>query len=675
MLDLTNAIVYDIEVFPNCFTFSMEMLNSDTKAVWEISSFKDDKPQLLEFFSWLSQNQIPMIGFNNIHYDYPIVHMLWQNPNISYEHLYAKSMNIIDGKNRFDNIVWSSERFTPQIDVFKIHHFDNAAKSTGLKALEINMRSSVVLDMPVANGTILTEKEIRELLIPYNQLDVSETKKFTHYSTEAINFRNNLVNQFGVEVLNWNDTKIGEEMVIQQLPDNVCYDRSSGKRKIRQTPREILDFKDIIFPYIHFENKEFNRIKEYLENITLTSEPFSKNGKTIPQLKTKGAFSKLSAFVGGIEYFYGTGGIHASLSKRRIYSTKEWKIIDIDVGALYPSVAIANELAPEHLGHAFVEVYSKLPAKRREWQKLKGKKCVEANSVKLASNGVYGKSNSPYSLFYDPKFTMTVTINGQLLLSMLAEQLSVIPTLQVIQCNTDGITYYIHKNYIQQAADVCKKWETMSKLVLEEVEYEKMFIRDVNNYIAVGKNGSVKLKGAYWTPDPTNYFDSISKSQPPAWHKDLSNPVSVRAAVSHMIDGTDIELFIKTCTNPFDFIISVKTRKSDKLLWGEEEMQRNTRFYVSTTGKTMKKQLPPKGRLGTFKKANGVSDREYNRVMKETGGAWDERVCTKNKSVYSIGETSIIAGHNVTVCNDMRDFRFDNLNYDWYINEALKLIF
>jgi len=34
---------------------------------------------------------------------------------------------------------------------------------------------------------------------------------------------------------------------------------------------------------------------------------------------------------------------------------------------------------------------------------------------------------------------MTITINGQLLLCMLAERLAVIPSLELIQVNTDGI--------------------------------------------------------------------------------------------------------------------------------------------------------------------------------------------------------------------------------------------
>ena len=183
-----------------------------------------------------------------------------------------------------------------------------------------------------------------------------------------------------------------------------------------------------------------------------------------------------------------------------------------------------------------------------------------------------------------------------------------------------------------------------------------------------------KLKGAYWTPDPLDYQASISNSQPPAWHKDLSNPISTRAAVAHMVHGCDIEQFIRMCTNPYDFMCGIKTRRGDTLLWGDKKQQRNTRYYISKTGAPMIKQAPSLGPVGAYKKANGVSDAEYNRVMRETGGAWDSRVCTKNKSKYEQRENHVCAGYMVSVCNDMRDFRFDNINYSWYVQEASKLV-
>lgn len=183
-----------------------------------------------------------------------------------------------------------------------------------------------------------------------------------------------------------------------------------------------------------------------------------------------------------------------------------------------------------------------------------------------------------------------------------------------------------------------------------------------------------KMKGAYLTPDPLNYFDSISTMQPSGWHRDWSNIVSTRSAVAYMIHGINPEDYIRLCTNPYDFMCRIKVGRSDQLKHGGIPVQRNTRYYISTDGAELIKIAPPTGTAGTYKKATGVSDAEYARVMTETGGQWDERVCTKNKSVHVERLTNIQAGHVVTICNNVKDFRFDNINYEYYINEAKKLI-
>lgn len=671
-MNLQNAIVYDIETFPNCFLIAVESLYSDFRAVWEISHFRDDRAALFQFLDHLARTQTPMIGFNNIGFDYVVIHFLLENTTATVEQIYAKSQEIFRSNGGYGHIIWADKRIIPQIDLFKIYHFDNKAKATSLKYLQINMRTDSVEDMPIENGVVLTKEQIDHLLVPYNQHDVKETKRFALFSQDALKFRLSLIPQFGIEVMNWNDTKIGEQTVIKRLGDDLCYDYSTGRRQMRQTPRTQIAFNDIIFPYVQFQNYEFQRVLNYLRTQVLKGDELNADDYNI---KTKGVFTDLKAHVNGVDFHFGVGGIHGSLERKRVVATEEWLIRDIDVASLYPSIAIKNNLAPAHLGGSFVNVYSELPKERKKWQQEKGKKCAEANALKLAANGVYGKSNSIFSPFYDPLFTMSITVNGQLLLCMLAERLITVPTLQILQINTDGITYYINHVYEPLAAALCKEWEALTKLTLEDVNYSRMWLRDVNSYIAESKDGTLKLKGAYWTPDPLDYAGSISNSQPPAWHKDLSNPISVRAAVAHMVHGCDIEQFIRMCFNPYDFMLGIKTRGGDTLLHdGKPQQRRGTRYYVSTDGKPMVKFAPALGPVGAYKKANGISDFEYQRVMAETGGQWDERVCTKNKSKYEQRENQIQAGYLVTICNAVTDFRFDNINYAWYVQEAAKLV-
>ncbi len=685
-MNFDQAVVYDIETFPNVFTLHVEMLHQDVQSTWEISEFKDDRQSLLTWFNWLAQTQTPMIGFNSEHFDYPVIHAIMRNPNITVAEIYQVAMQIINGKDRFAHMIWQRDRFAPQIDLFKIHHFDNRAKTTSLKALEINMRSHTVAD-PIGTeiplGQPLSRQQIDQILIPYNIHDVKETKRFAHYSLPAIEFRAGLLGKVPGDVMNFNDTKIGAKILEQRLGDDVCYTRDGYRKSPRQTVRSEISLNEIIFPYVFFNNPEFKRVLDWLKQQTLRSEEIQNldTGATEQsQIKTKGVFSGLKANVGGIDFVFGTGGIHASVEKQFIQATDEWLIRDIDVASLYPSIAVVNKLRPEHLGEAFSVEYEGLLTERRTHKKG----TVENASLKLAANGTYGNSNSKFSVFYDPKFTMTITINGQLMLCMLAEMLLEVPTVQFIQVNTDGITYRIHKDYVAQAEQVEKTWDDYTMLTLESGYYSRMWIRDVNNYIAEDKQEpgdnkppKLKQKGAYWHPDPIKYAESISTAGPPAWHKDFNPVVVTKAAVAAMTLGIDPEAFIRAQHDPFDFMLRAKVDRSSRLMLGARQVQSTTRYYIARDGAEMKKVSPPaKGaEIGAFRRANKLTDTFFNSVMAEIGpGVWDGRIHTKNKSKYAMRETSINSGWKIAECNVAAFFDFDNVNYEWYVAEARKLI-
>ena len=675
MNSLDNAVLFDIESFPNVFTLSMEMLKSPERAVWEISDYRNDAQQLMQWLQYLAKHQIFMIGFRSLGYDYPLIHWWMQNPSATAQQIKAKSDEIINSQDRFGHNIWANKRFIPQIDLAKVHHLDNVAKMQSLKGLQINMRSPNVVEFGKGFDECLTEQEVNQEAIPYNDHDVSETKKFAHHSMVALEFRLDLIPEYGIEVMNWNDTKIGEEIMIKRLGQDLCFDTSSGYKQKRQTPRTQIVFNDIIFPYVRFDNPEFQKVLDTLKSTTLRADEVDIDEDGTPSLKTKGVFKNLKAIVGGVEFGFGVGGIHGSVERKKILSTGDYIIKDIDVAQQYPQIAIQNNLAPAHLGQPFCAVYAELPVERKKAQVEFGKKSVKANSLKLAANGVYGKSNSKFSVFFDPQFTMTITVNGQLMLAMLVEKLALVPTLSLIQANTDGITFYIRKDYEPHADAICRQWEQITNLVLEDAYYNRMFVRDVNNYIAEDADGDLKLKGAYWAPDAMNWHESISNAQPPAWHKNLSNPVSIRAAVAHMIHGVDIETFIRSCTNPYDFVNQVKIKGKDKLFHGQTRTQKNTRFYISNDGEELTKQMPSLGPIGQPRKTTKASWEEYNAVMLETGNRWDERVCVKDKkAVYDLRNNKIASGYKTTLINNIEHFRFDNINIAWYVNEAQKLV-
>lgn len=641
--------VYDLECYPTAFTIDAVHAVTRERFYGELSIRRDDRDEILQFLKRLKITNARMVGFNNISYDYPMLHHFINTFDYcNAGSMYQKSQSIFDSDDRWSHIIWPRDRYIDQLDLFKINHFDNAARSVSLKVLQINMRSESVEDLPYKPGQLLNPEQI-EKLAQYNRHDVDETLKFYFECVDSIAFRETLSEKYNRDFTNHNDTKIGKDYFIktlEELKPGSCY---GADRQVRQTPRPSINLADVILPSVKFTHPEFERVKNWLASQTIT--------------ETKGVFKDLHCTVDGFDYHFGVGGIHGSLKWHVARSTDQKIVIDLDVASYYPNLAIANNLYPEHLGSDFCDIYKDVYQQRKQHKKG----TPENAMLKLALNGVYGDSNNVYSPFYDPQYTMSITINGQLLLCMLADHLRNIPDLEMVQINTDGLTVAIPREYEWLLDDMSKDWENQTGLELEKAYYEVMFIRDVNNYIAKDINGNVKRKGAY-------AHDRNNRGELP-WHKNHSALVIPRAAEKYLIDGVPVEETIRQCGDPFDFMIKAKVPRKNYILHGDIEQQNTLRYYVSVMGAPLIKVAPPvKGaKVGQWKRKNGISDSYYQDVLREVGDQWDERIHTKNKSKYTERRTEFEKGYLVSVCNDANYFNFSNVNYQYYIDQAKKL--
>jgi hypothetical protein len=639
--------IYDLEVYPNIFLFGA--LIDGKVYIFEISDRVNQLQELIDFLSWLRNAGYEMVGFNNLGYDYPIIHELMVNPyTFSYEKAFQLSQQIITSQKRGFEIqrIKYSDRLIPQIDMVKVCHFDNDAKRTSLKALQFAMRSESLEDLPYKIRA-LNDQE-KDHLIKYNIHDLTETEKFFKLNEHAIDMRREYINDgvlFG-DVLNYSDVKIGTEYLISRIGRNKCY--AGGKPK--QTFRTMVEFNKIIIPKIFFRTEKFNDVLSWFKQQVIYIA-----GGERPSLECE---------LAGLQFHYGVGGVHASASNKIFHSDEEYQIIDLDVAGMYVAVGIVNRFAPEHLGESFTTAYSAIKADRARYPKGSSRNAA----LKLAGNGAYGNSNNPYSPLYDPQYTFTVTVNGQLQLTQFVELIDLIPDCELIQANTDGITVRIKRENEYLLKLWIKEWEKMTGLELERVDYKRMWIRDVNNYIAEKMNGELKRKGAYWYPLTLKEYDGW-------WNKDFSNHASIKAAEKAMTNSWPLEMAIRLVTDPFDFMLRYKATGESRLYIGDEEQLRTVRYYVSVSGKPMKKVSPPKGEIGEYKRKNGIKDSYYAEVLKEIGkGKWDERIHTKNKSKYEIVETAVQSGWLVKECNIAAKFDWNDVDWKYYIEEAKKLI-
>jgi hypothetical protein len=643
-------LIYDLESFYNFSLFVGKFTDSPQHYVYEISDRIDQKDELLNFLNYLQHTQTYMVGYNSLGFDYPITHDLINNPHTFHPNrFYELAQEIIHGPKTeygFSPLnVRLKDRLIPQIDLVKINHFDNKAKRCRLKEIEFSMRSPTIEDLPFDFRKVTTSEQ-KNKVIEYCIHDVDKTEDFFHRCSKAIEMRHNLLSDdvlYG-DVLNYSDVKIGTEFFINKLGRDKCFE----KGKALQTFRYDIKFSEVILQKIKFRTEEFNRTLNWFKEQTYI------DGLSAPSHETT---------IDGLTYHFGVGGIHASVESKVFRSNDEYIIKDVDVTGMYPSIAIANNFYPEHLGQSFVDVYKQLQADRKQYPKGSAMNAT----LKLAMNGVYGNSNNKYSPIYDPQYMFTITLNGQLQLFQLAECLGLIPGLKLIQANTDGITAYVPRRYEYLFNFWCGEWEKQSGLSLEYVDYEGMWIADVNNYISKTLDGKVKRKGRYWYPDKEGDYDGV-------WNKDYSMLIVQKAASAWLLDGINPEAYVNMSIDPYDFMKRYKTPGNAKVFIGDVEVTKTVRYYVCRTGKPMKKLAPPKGPEGAFKRQNKLSDDYFSKILAEIPeGTWDERIHTKNKSKYSEVVTSIESGRLVKECNNMVNFDWNDVDFEYYIEEIKKL--
>ena len=724
-MDLTKDWIYDIETYKSAFTFAVIRADGKFPRVFEVSNRTNELDRIYACVDHIEATAGRLVGFNNVGFDYPILHEVlinrtrWLSKSgrqvaVDVHKLAQKQIDSFKD-NGFGNSIKADEQVVPQVDLYRIHHFNNKAKATGLKMLEFNMRMDNIEDLPYAVDAELADDEIDKLKT-YNMHDVRCTLAFYLKSLTQIEFRDNLSIKLGRDFTNADDTKIGAEYFQMKLEDSgvKLHKFKDGKKVMMQTKRDKIAIKDCLFKYYKFDRPEFQAVYDWfskqvitetkgvfsdieehnlglvakysnltvkrkkfkgtpterdtddfknehplgwieVEELKATEYLFDANGEHVleypldadgcPDLSKKrkkvrvpkksywGCYriaETLNVLVDGYRIDFGVGGVHASLTEKIVSAGKTYMVRDADVSSMYPNIAISNKIYPEHLGEQFCAIYQDMYEQRKSY----AKNTPENAMLKLALNGTYGKSNDKYSVFYDPKFTMSITINGQLSLLMLADRLLQIPKLKLVQLNTDGLTVAMTRDSEEQYNAICLQWQKDVKLDLEFVDYQSMYIRDVNNYIAVYTNGKTKRKGAY------QYEDL-------GWHQNQGGLVIPMAAEAAMLHGRDVREFIQERLDQghiFDFMLRTKVPRSSKLVLefedGRVEQQQNIcRYYPCKTGGKLIKLMP---------------------ALEDNEDKTDRRL-------------GIDTSWNVKTCNNIADFGYD-VDLDYYVNEAEKLV-
>lgn len=586
---MSELWVIDCEVAKNFFSLVAMKYGTKEGMCFEISPRVNHTDELKQ---WLDKHPI-LIGYNSLTYDNPVI--VAASRGYSNRKIYNLSKRLIelDDEGERWKLVRKYDYKGKSIDLMRM--LFSKKLRVGLKSLMITLNWERVQDLPFSPDDPIPE-EMFDTVLEYNYNDVAFTEYLTSVVRDELNLRVGIEKQYGLNVMSKDGVATGISLLFKMLDDNSLKDK--------RTPRPDLKLRECIVPTVKFNSKEFKDFERYmrgLEHIRY-SEKVTFNGKV---------------------YSYGIGGLHTEDESGIYLPEGDEVFIDADVTSYYPSLIIQYGLRPEHLPKRFNEVYETLFNQRIEAKRAGDK--LTSETFKLALNGAFGNINNPYSYLYDPKMFFTITLSGQLLLSMLCEMFEGVG-FKVESANTDGVTARVQKKRFKEFVAVCNAWEKQSKMNLEYTLFNKIVRRDVNCYYAVvcdrdGKpTGSVKEKGAWVRETKLG--------------KGYRRPIENIALYEYFINGKPVEETVMNHDNIYDFCMAQRVGKQFKVEWKGQPTQRTNRYYASTD--------PEAGDLLKIKSDGSV--------------------------------TSLVAGQPVMLFNDYEEKKFWNIDYKFYIREINKII-
>ena len=628
--------VYDIEVFPNVFHCTVKNTETGELHKFEISCRRNQLDELVEFFHTVNtkytfgdlyttdiklDTNILFCGYNNLHYDNAIINYIIDCYNMmkykGYRDICRSVFNlskVITTSSEDDNSAWRKWKYMICFDSFDILTMLYSNKlRVGLKEIQVTMQYKNVQEFVADWQADLPENQI-DSMIDYNINDVNSTEELLNRCKKDIDLRIAIEDEYGVRVLSKDGVNIGMKILTQK------YLEKTGQTwwdiKDLRSPMSVIPLNNVILPFIKYDSPILTRVLNDMKS----------------QIVSPGRKGYENKFVfEGLQYSVGVGGIH-SVNKPEIIIPKEDEmLIDIDVASLYPSMLIEYEFYPKHLGPEFLEVYKQIKDERIE-AKHNGNK-VKNETLKLALNGLSGNLQNEHNFCYSPFAVMQIRINGQLLLLMLAEKLTQLGC-RIVQANTDGLFVLLKKDVYSKVNNVCREWEQLTRLTLEEERFKAMYQYAINDYFAITEDDKVKEKGMFITTVKLG--------------KGLTPKIIPKAVINFFKNGVPVEETIKGCKDIRDFLMSEKTGKQWHVEYNNKEQQRTNRFYASTNGAYLWKW----------------KEKDTNR--------FDISIPCPTEKQYQ----NMLTASGVTLLNYLDDKPIEErkINYRYYIMEAYKII-
>ena len=531
-----SVFVFDIETYINFFCIAFKCIKTDKVVYFEISPDTNMNREKLRWMLW----RFCFVGFNSKKYDIYMLLFALDNPETTNEELKALSDDII--KNSLFGFAIEKKY---RIDVPNINHVDLievAPLSASLKTYGARLHSVRLQDLPYPEWQVLTASEGAHVA-NYCVDDLDLTHNMLNELTAQLTLRETMSKEYNLDLRSKSDAQVAEAVIGKEIA------KISGAYPKKTKVAPGTQYRYQVPDYVRFETPHFKQALEDIRGALFTvdegGEPRWPEGLGEREKGKDGKWRwVLKLKLGTSVYKMGMGGLHSMEKNVSHVATADTVLSDHDVESYYPRIILNQELYPQHLGRAFLEVYEAI-VNRRVNAKRTGDKST-ADSLKITINGSFGKLGSKYSILYAPDLLLQVTISGQLSLLMLIERFEA-AGIPVISANTDGIIVKAHVSQLELRDKIIKRWEGDTDFITEETRYLAVYSRDINNYIAVKQKQDKETKAWLSEADGCKFKGAYSNhwADPKAaifrFHKNPETTICIEAAAEFITKGVPIE--------------------------------------------------------------------------------------------------------------------------------------
>lgn len=653
-----QAAFFDTECFPNYWLLRILLPNGDVLGFWLREGQRFTQQQIDTMRGIL--DSYTMVSFNGIQYDYWMcghafgganpAELKWLNDKMIVEKEKPWTLNVL--------------RWEPAdgIDIMNV-----LPGAGGQKQYAGRIHCRKMQDLPYSPDQVLTDEQIQNVF-DYCGNDLDVLRELYLAARPLLELREGLSERYGIDLRSKSDAQLAEAVLKKQC------ERALGVRIYKQEVDWLEEFYFEPPEYLQFQLPQLRDALRIARETSFGMGPGA-------NVEARGAIEGLEIAIGATTYVMGLGGLHSKDGSVARHSSETHLLRDLDVASYYPSLILNSGKWPPALGQVFLSEFRKLKddrlaAKARQAELKKAGDTSSAEYLaaktmneggKIMINGTFGKTGNAFGVLFAPSMMIRTTLSGQFALLMLVErhEMAGIP---VVSANTDGIVIHCRRDMLATSEAIVKQWERDTNLEMEATEYRSVYQADVNNYIAIKDDGSVKRKG---------------KKFAVAGLTEKKNPdveICAEAVADFLASGKPILTTILECTDVRKFVKIQKVDGGGIKLWGEgalktDQVRRDMEPRLLAAGWIKDGRKWSKD--GATMDAKSAYMLTFQPQRAEPLGKvvrWYYSTQAPGPIVYANQNKTVGRSHGARPCMVLPDELPEDIDYGWYFEEAMAML-